>query len=213
MECMADTPLIVNLFGAPGAGKSTCRAHTFALLKRAGLNIEETTEFAKDLTWEKRTMALSCQPYVFGKQLRNMERLFGQVDVIITDSPLLLSRYYGEKYCGDRYHESFYKFVTEQFKKMGGLNYYINRVRQYNPKGRNQTEEESNEIAGDLRQLLMRQNLRVRELDGNENAPQKIFEDVLRHLTPTTANPDNPRLVKLQTCPHGGPYITCPDCP
>ena len=43
---------IVNLFGAPGAGKSTGAAYIFSKLKLAGVNAELVTEFAKDKVWE-----------------------------------------------------------------------------------------------------------------------------------------------------------------
>ena len=45
--------LIINLFGAPGAGKSTGAAYVFSQLKAAGVNAELVTEFAKDKVWER----------------------------------------------------------------------------------------------------------------------------------------------------------------
>ena len=61
-------PLVINLTGAPGAGKSTGAAYIFSELKMKGVNCELIGEFAKDKTWEHNTTALSCQEYVFGKQ-------------------------------------------------------------------------------------------------------------------------------------------------
>lgn len=52
-------PIVVNLFGQPGAGKSTLAAYTFAKLKMMNVNCELVTEFAKDKTWEKNFTALS----------------------------------------------------------------------------------------------------------------------------------------------------------
>ena len=45
--------IVVNLFGAPGAGKSTGAAYIFAMLKMAGINAELVTEFAKDKVYEE----------------------------------------------------------------------------------------------------------------------------------------------------------------
>ena len=87
-------PLVVNLFGAPGAGKSTGAAIVFAELKKAGINAELVTEFAKDKTWEHNIMALGCQEYVFGKQSYRLRRCRDDVEVIVTDSPLPLSIIY-----------------------------------------------------------------------------------------------------------------------
>jgi hypothetical protein len=174
--------LIVNLFGAPGAGKSTTRAGVFHRLKLAGVNAEECTEYAKDLTWEKRHMALSCQPYVFGKQLRNMERLIEQVDVIVTDSPILLSAYYGQKYCPGKYRHSFYEYVSDQFDSMGGMNYVLRRVKPFNPAGRNQTESGSDSIATELEEFLEYEQIEYAVVLGNESAAATIAFQILDQL-------------------------------
>ena len=58
--------LVVNLFGAPGSGKSTAAAYIFALLKMAGINAELVTEFAKDKVWEEAKAAFENQQYLFG---------------------------------------------------------------------------------------------------------------------------------------------------
>lgn len=73
---------IINLFGGPGVGKSTLAATTFAHMKQEGYSVELVTEYAKQLTWEGRTNALSNQIYVFAKQLHNIFRLKGQVDYL-----------------------------------------------------------------------------------------------------------------------------------
>ena len=49
-------------------------------------NVELVTEYAKELTWEKRYDILNDQLYVLSKQNRKLIRLKDQVDWIITDS-------------------------------------------------------------------------------------------------------------------------------
>lgn len=53
------TPIVINLFGGPGSGKSTGAAYIFSQLKMKGINCELITEYAKDKTWEKNFVALS----------------------------------------------------------------------------------------------------------------------------------------------------------
>lgn len=88
--------LVVNLFGAPGAGKSTGAAYVFSQLKAAGINAELVTEFAKDKVWEETKAVFDNQAYIFGKQYFRISRLEGKVDVVITDSPILLSAFYNK---------------------------------------------------------------------------------------------------------------------
>lgn len=141
--------LVVNMFGAPGAGKSTSAAYVYAQLKLAGINAEIVTEFAKDKVWEGNDEVFKNQAYIFGKQSFKITRLLGKVDVIITDSPLLLSAHYNEQYS-----EIFDKFVLEVFNMTENINFFIERVKAYNPKGRFQNEQESNTIAGSIKGLL-----------------------------------------------------------
>lgn len=174
--------LLVNIYGPPGAGKSTTRAGVFQHLKLSGVNCEEVYEHAKKLTWAQRFGELSCQPYLFGKQMRDIEMLMDQVDVVITDSPLLLSRFYGMKYPNPRLHPSFIEFVTNQSTAMGGLNYLIERVKAYNPSGRNQTKEESDQIGVELRQMLDDCGLDYTVVRGDSFAPSVIAYDILGRL-------------------------------
>lgn len=59
--------LVVNLFGAPGSGKSTGAAYIFSQLKIAGVNAELVTEFVKDKVWENNEEVFKNQAYIFGK--------------------------------------------------------------------------------------------------------------------------------------------------
>lgn len=87
--------LVVNLFGVPGAGKSTGATYIFSKLKLAGINAELITEFAKDKVWEENSVIFQPdnQAHIFGKQFYRMNRCKDKVEVIVTDSPLLLSSF------------------------------------------------------------------------------------------------------------------------
>ena len=74
MEKPFKTPLVVNLTGSPGAGKSTGAAKIFSELKQRGVNCELVTEFAKDKTWENNQTALQCAEYIFGNQSYRLQR-------------------------------------------------------------------------------------------------------------------------------------------
>ena len=144
--------IVINLFGPPGTGKSTGAAYIFSQLKMMGINAELVTEFAKDKIWEHNTTALSNQAYVFGKQYYRISRCANQVDVIVTDSPLLLSLIY----CKDEVlGKDFKKVVHNVFNSFNNVNFLLRRVKPYNPSGRNQTEKESDEIGEQVESILI----------------------------------------------------------
>lgn len=165
--------LIINLFGAPGAGKSTGAAIIFAALKSSGVNAELITEFAKDKTWEGNQTALAAQDYIFAKQHYRIRRVADQVDVIVTDSPLLLSSFYlGEdKTLGN----PFRRLVLHTFGCYDNINFFIHRQKAYNPAGRSQTETQSNEIAKDLYAFLMENHIEFYPVPGTSDGYEAII--------------------------------------
>lgn len=128
--------LVINLFGGPGTGKSTGAAYIFSQLKLKGYDCELVTEFAKDKVWENNKEVFKNQFYITGKQSFKISRCNGKVDIIITDSPILLGAIYEDS-------KKFKAAVLEEFNKYRNLNFFIIRQKEYNPNGRNQTEEEA----------------------------------------------------------------------
>ena len=172
-------PIVINLFGAPGAGKSTGAADIFSRLKKLGVNVELVAEFAKDKTWEHNNKALSVQEYVFGKQSYRLARCRDDVDVIVTDSPLPLSIIYNHNPALDA---NFERTVVNVFDTYENINYYINRVKPYNPKGRNQTEAESDALSTPIKELLRRYKISFTEINGDDEGYEGVIPDVLEIL-------------------------------
>ena len=135
--------LIVNLFGEPGAGKSTAAAYIFSKLKMAGISADYVTEFAKDKVWENNEEVFKHQTYLFGKQHYKIARVCGKVDVIITDSPILLSAVYNTDPC---LGEQFNDLVARVFKSYSNLNILLYRTHPYEDNGRNESETEARKV-------------------------------------------------------------------
>lgn len=143
--------LVVNLFGTPGAGKSTGAAYIFSQLKMCGYNVELVTEFAKDKVWENNEEVFKNQAYIFGKQSFKLSRCKDKVDIVVTDSPLLLSALYNsDPVLGEKFNE----VIADVFNSYNNINFLVERSKPYNPIGRNQTEEESDALKRPLIQLL-----------------------------------------------------------
>lgn len=155
--------LVVNLFGAPGAGKSTGAAYIFSRLKMAGINAELVTEFAKDKVWEESKAVFKNQAYIFGKQYFRISRLQDKVDVVITDSPILLSSFYNTD---DTLGIEFDALIKKIFNSYESLNVFVNRVKPYNPAGRFQTESESDTLGAEMHYFLAKMEVECKEIDG-----------------------------------------------
>ncbi len=135
---------VLNLFGGPGCGKSTLATGVFSRLKIAGISCEYVSEYAKVLTWECRSEALSDQLYILAKQNRSLARLEGKVEWAISDSPLLLGIHYTQPgYLGG----SFEAIVTRLFNGYINHNFFVSRTKKYTREGRIQTEHEADSIS------------------------------------------------------------------
>jgi hypothetical protein len=146
--------LLLNLFAGPGTGKSSTMAGVFSELKWMGVNCEQAPEFAKEKVWEESLGVLKNQIYVFGKQLQAIHRVIGKVDVVITDSPLLLSLIYGSKES-----KAFKDLVVEVHNSFDNWNIFLNRKKAYNPSGRLQTEKEAKAIDATILRMLKKNDI------------------------------------------------------
>lgn len=172
--------LVVNLFGQPGAGKSTGAAYIFSQLKMLNINCELVTEFAKDKVWEESKEVFNNQAYIFGKQYFRISRLNNKVEVIITDSPIILSAFYndGKKPLG----KEFDRLTFKVYSSYDNLNVFLHRKKPYNPNGRFQTESESDKISDQLKKFLDLHFVDYIEQDGDIAGYNNIVCDIMDRL-------------------------------
>ncbi len=150
----------INLFGGPGVGKSTTAAAIFVEMKRRGMNVELVTEVAKDFVWEGRMKTLDIQPYVTIKQFRNLYRLKGKVDYVISDSPILLGCIYADKYA-PTLPASYKQLIVDLHKQEHdpSVNIMLKRVFEYDRNGRYQSEDEAHQLDRDMQNILDSNNI------------------------------------------------------
>lgn len=164
---------VINLISGPGAGKSTIRAGIFNLMKNAGKNVEETTEYAKDLTWDESQAVLSDQLFILANQNRRLDRLKNKVEWVVTDAPLILSiNYVMPHYLP----QSFTNLAFELWNTYENINVFIKRVKPYNPIGRNQTKEGAMHIDSNIRYMLNQYSIRYIEVEGDSMAHYTICD-------------------------------------
>ncbi len=157
MQPKKDT-VIVNLFAGPGAGKTTCAWEIASELKKRNIEAEYVSEYAKELVWDNKTEkldgTLEHQKELYKEQFRRVHRLIGRVDVVVTDSPALLSAMYLKEPNAE--FES--KMLTD-FNKQHNFNLFINRGKNYQQEGRIHSLDESISIDKKIKGYLKDNNI------------------------------------------------------
>lgn len=177
-----DAKKIICLYGGPGSGKSVVCAGLFYKLKIMGYECEMNREYVKDLAWEGRSPKTGDQSYFFAKMSKR-ERIYmmAGLDFIITDSPLILTHYYGLKY--DKFeqmtntslsmlknHHTFCKslgYKTEHF--------FLNRAKPYSSSGRYQTEEQAKQYDLEIKEMLDEMKIKYIGVDADINCVDNII--------------------------------------
>jgi hypothetical protein len=133
-------------------------------------------EYAKDLVWEQSFKKLENQLYVFAKQQNRIFKLNSKVDVILTDSPLLLSIIYDAKN-----DDLFKQFILREHHKFNNFNIFLQRKKQYVQDGRIQTLEESIQIDNQIKDLLINNNIYFETIDAIPENIMLIVQKILKN--------------------------------
>ncbi len=165
-------PLIINLYGAPGAGKSTGGAYIYSELKKRGIHtrmiwLEELEdELADGTQWLEGTACTAVQI------IDNLTKLY-MPEVIINIYPL------GQILIDDEdLANNYYDYIFDKNAK----NYLLLRVKSYIGDGRNHTEEESNDIGRKLRRHLDVIGLKHSAVGGHKEGYDCIIDDIIYEL-------------------------------
>lgn len=172
--------LLVNLYGAPGAGKSTGAAYIYSKLKLNGINCELVTEFAKDMVWDENKKAINNQAYVFGNQYYRISRLENEVDVVITDSPILLSIIYNKDRRLGKEFTDLVKSVSLSYENR--VDILFKRVKQYKTTGRLQNEEQSDKLYNEIKDLLDIVNPEYKIVEATQDGYKEVIKMIKEKL-------------------------------
>lgn len=147
--------LVVNTFGGPGSGKTTACWEIASSLKKKGILTEYVSEYAKELVYEERfdilDDSMKNQKEILKEQKRRINRLIGKVEVVVTDSPLLLSIIYANDKT-----EEFVSHIIDIYCDYDNINLVIRRPKnkEYEQAGRKQNFEESKQKDKEILELL-----------------------------------------------------------
>jgi hypothetical protein len=176
---------VINLFAGPGSGKTTTSALVFGTLKQMGINAEFCSEWVKGAVWEQRLLPISDQGFILGNQNYALHRLRGQVDVAITDSPLLLSPVYAKLAAEDNPYKKvdWDTHARSIFDTYDNLNIFIVRNKPYNPKGRGQTEQEARDVDLAVEKYLFDRGVPYEKVVDGTQVAKEVIEKVFEKWT------------------------------
>ena len=159
--------VVVNLFGAPGSGKSTTAAGIFYNLKLKHTHCEMVREYVKSWSWEGRKPGDYDQMYILGKQIKYESLLYGKVDVLVTDSPIILSGFYEHFHgTGDMAAVAAAKFMTKA--ESNGIqykNFWLSSHEHFDERGRHHSKEEVEDIGPQMREWLSKMGVQLNVVD------------------------------------------------
>lgn len=163
-----DTVKRICFWGGPGSGKSTIAAMVFSQLKIAGVSVELVSEYIKAWAYEKRTLESFDQLYIFAKQQRLEDRVLrAGVNLIITDSPLMMQCVYAK-----RFDFPAWKELLTIGKMFNGVypshNFLLQRVHgEYQQEGRYQTEEAAKIIDREIEEFMTEQDIPFEKIEND----------------------------------------------
>lgn len=173
---------VINLYGAPGMGKSATRSGLFWLMKVKGMSVEEVSEYAKYLVLSNRTWQLERdQLYVIAKQHHKMLIISGQYDFAVTDSPLMITSYYAPP--PPMTPLSFHPMCEEYAASFENINFFLTRDlraegSKFELEGRIHDRSDSLRIEMEQKEFLAKRGFTWTDVALDHKSPWTILESV-----------------------------------
>lgn len=171
--------LIVNVFGEPSAGKSTAATYIFSQLKMQGISAEYVSEFAKDKVWENNDEVFKFQTYIFGRQNFKLARVNGKVDVVVTDSPIILSMIYNPN---PLIQNELNALIMKVFSLYNNFNILLIRKHNYENKGRHENESEARKVRNKIVKACIDNDIPLQLCETNKKAYDKIVKEIINQI-------------------------------
>ncbi len=175
---------IINLFAGPSAGKSSTAYGVTHLMKKNHITCDSPYEFAKGLSFEGNVSAMKDQLYVVANQHRNIVRSYGNVEFVVTDSPILLSLVYKDSYENNNtnypsclYGNKFDDLILDIHNNYNNINIFLERSEEtnHNEKERMHNAEESLDLDHKIKTLLVENNIPFHTIKVDNDTTNKIF--------------------------------------
>lgn len=151
--------IVINAFAGPGAGKTTSCLEVAEKLKKQGFVTEYVQEYAKELVYDNNLIMLDGhyehQFAILNEQMKRINRLYGKVDFIVTDSPILLNNTYLNEDKTTEVYSAYSDSVNKLYGLYNNFNYFVERdTSVFEKEGRIHNLEQSIAIDNELKNML-----------------------------------------------------------
>lgn len=151
--------IVINAFAGPGAGKTTSCLEIAEKLKKQGFVTEYVQEYAKELVYDNHLTMLDGhyehQFAILNEQMKRINRLYGKVDFIVTDSPILLNNTYLNEDKNTEVYSAYSDSVNKLYGLYNNFNYFVERdTSVFEKEGRIHNLEQSIAIDNELKNML-----------------------------------------------------------
>lgn len=151
--------IVINAFAGPGAGKTTSCLEVAEKLKKQGFVTEYVQEYAKELVYDNNFIMLDGhyehQFAILNEQVKRINRLYGKVDFIVTDSPILLNNTYLNEDKNTEVYSAYSDSVNKLYGLYNNFNYFVERdTSVFEKEGRIHNLEQSIAIDNELKNML-----------------------------------------------------------
>lgn len=173
---------IINLFAGPGSGKSTLAGSLFARMKEEGYSVELVREYVKNWAYENKPVNKYDQIYITGKQCHAESLLYGKVDYIITDCPVLQGAAYDKKY---NKHPQVQEFIRSHLLNLEddgieSLNVFVTRHKAYIQDGRYEDEKAAIKMDELIKDYIYSHNLSIFYTSGDVHTMTSSVINMIR---------------------------------
>lgn len=175
--------LCVNLYGGPGTGKSVQQALIFARLKMWGVDAIMSMEIAKRHVYSG-SKDIATQEGLFGDQLKELNLFNNNVEVIVTEAPLLFNIIYDKAYAKTS-NIDFHRTVSNRYKEFNNMDFLFTRTHEYQQEGRYQDESGAREIDEIIQQVLKENAVVPHVIEPHEESAITIARLIMKKLGKT----------------------------
>lgn len=141
------------------SGKTTSCLEIAEKLKKQGFVTEYVQEYAKELVYDNHLTMLDGhyehQFAILNEQMKRINRLYGKVDFIVTDSPILLNNTYLNEDKNTKVYSAYTDCVNKLYGLYNNFNYFVERdTSAFEKEGRIHNLEQSIAIDNELKNML-----------------------------------------------------------